>query len=152
MSQRPAAFEMQPATPRRCYSPCSRPPFVHSAAAPSIPPSIQLILCCVWFIHAKVRVPLNFNMKSLLQHSPMHSSPHKAFHYKCSFIPSCLFLSIVESSLCSLKANRLILHGLVPFLTPFFPNPNTPQPFCQRHSALASSPHCSLVCKHCARR
>ncbi|KAL7956121.1 hypothetical protein V8C34DRAFT_289605 [Trichoderma compactum] len=39
MSQRPAAFEMQPATPRPCYSPYTSRSFVQSQLHPSIHPS-----------------------------------------------------------------------------------------------------------------
>lgn len=157
MSQRPAAFEMQPGHAKAMLFSLYQPPIrpfscsIHS----SIHPSIQLILCCVCFILAKVRVPLKFNTNLQLQHSPMHSSLYMRFHYKYEFTAACS----QHCGIISLQPKSKPSH-LTPYMAvfssysiaPFFPNPNTPPAFYQRHSALASSPHCSLVCKHCARR
>ncbi|KAL7908629.1 hypothetical protein GGI35DRAFT_407967 [Trichoderma velutinum] len=132
MSQRPAAFEMQPATPRLCCSPYTGRPFVHV----SLHPSIQLILCCLSFILAKVLVPLKFGTNyscSTARCIPAHMNGFVINTH--SQLPA---LSSMESSLCSLKANRLILHGRIFFLlhSSQHPPPRLPAP--QRISLITS--------------
>lgn len=133
MSQSPATFKMQPATPRPCYSPM---PVAHSSiCCCSIHPSIHPIDT----LYCQGPRPLKLARKRL-QHSPMHSSQCRVF----SFIQILTAACAHQHKTISLqpKAKKSHLTWTCSFL---LCSPTTP-PAIISHSALASSPHFSLVC------
>lgn len=110
MSQRPAAFEMQPATPRPCYSPCTSRPFVH-LPAPSIHPIdtlLRLLYTC--------QGPRTFGIQHRITASaqPDASQPaQRILIYRYPFTAACSQHCGIISLQPKSKPSHLTLHGRV---------------------------------------